>query len=303
MELYQLRTFAAVAEEGHLTRAAERLHISQPAVSGQIKALEQQFDVRLFERGPTGMTLTPAGRRLLAHALRVLHAAEELRRAARQLNSDDRIAGELTIGTVSDPDSIRLGELLAAAISRHPQLDLHLQHEMSGAALEGVRDGRLDAAYFFGDAPGAEFSALSLRQFVYRVTAPRAWAPRVESADWADIAALPWVVTPAISTHNRLVTALFAGHGVAPPQRHIEADHESVITSLVASGVGASLMREDVARARAAAGEICIWDRARLRTTLWFVCLAERAGDPLVHALLALVRDVWREKASAEAPA
>ena len=61
MELYQLRTFAAVAEEAHLTRAAERLHLSQPAVSGHIKALEQELDVRLFERTATGMVLTESG--------------------------------------------------------------------------------------------------------------------------------------------------------------------------------------------------------------------------------------------------
>ena len=71
MELYQLRTFAAVAEEGHLTRAAERLHLSQPAVSGHIKALEQELDVRLFERTATGMVLTEPGRQLLGHANKV----------------------------------------------------------------------------------------------------------------------------------------------------------------------------------------------------------------------------------------
>ena len=65
MELYQLRSFAAVAEENHLTRAAERLHLSQPAVSGHIKALEGELGVRLFERASTGMELTAAGKELL----------------------------------------------------------------------------------------------------------------------------------------------------------------------------------------------------------------------------------------------
>ena len=64
MELYQLRTFAAVAEESHLTRAAERLHLSQPAVSGHIKALEGELGVRLFDRAPTGMELTSGRRRV-----------------------------------------------------------------------------------------------------------------------------------------------------------------------------------------------------------------------------------------------
>ena len=68
MELYQLRTFAAVADEGHLTRASERLHLSQPAVSGHIKALEGELGVRLFERASTGMQLTAAGSELLERA-------------------------------------------------------------------------------------------------------------------------------------------------------------------------------------------------------------------------------------------
>lgn len=292
MELYQLRTFAAVAEEGNLTRAAEHLHISQPAVSGQIKALEQELGVRLFERSASGMELTVAGRELLASAQRVLTAAAELRQKARRLTGE--IAGALRIGTVSNPASLRVGDLLAAAIERYPQLQLELQHEVSGVALEAVREGRLDASFYFGDAPGRGVFALRLRDPVYCVAAPAAWAERIKAADWAQIAAMPWILTPATSTHNRLVTRLFEEQGIEPPQRGVEADQESVIETLVVSGVGLSLLREELARERAAAGEICIWDKARLRTTLWFVCAAGREEDPLLEAIFSLLREVWQ---------
>jgi DNA-binding transcriptional LysR family regulator len=291
MELYQLRAFVAVADEGHLTRAAERLHVSQPALSGQIKALERDFDVRLFERSPTGMALTAAGRALLPLARQVLAAADDLKRASRQLKGE--VAGTLRLGTVSNPAAIRLGELLAAAVARHPRLDLEVHREVSGAALEGVREGRLDASFYFGDAPPTDVFALRLRDFVYCVAGPAAWADRIRGADWEQIAALPWILTPAISTHNRLVTRLFEQQGVEPPQRRVEADEESVIESLVVSGVGLSLIQEPSARARADAGEVCIWDQARLRTTLWFVCAAGRRDEPPLRALIELVRDTW----------
>ena len=152
MELYQLRTFAAVAEENHLTRAAERLHLSQPAVSGHIKALEGELGVRLFERASTGMELTAAGDELLERARRVLSAAEDVKRAAQQMQGD--IAGMLRVGTVADPESNRLGELLSLARDTHPRLKLELHHAMSGAALAEVQSGELDASFFFGDGAG-----------------------------------------------------------------------------------------------------------------------------------------------------
>jgi len=74
MELYQLRSFVTVAELGQLTRAAERLHVSQPALSAQIKSLEDELGTVLFERGAGGMALTPAGRHLLPQAERVLRS-------------------------------------------------------------------------------------------------------------------------------------------------------------------------------------------------------------------------------------
>ena len=88
MELYQLRSFIAVAELAHLTRAAERLHVSQPALSAQIKALEDELGVHLFERTPAGMTLTAAGKRLLPEAAKVLADAAALYGKARAMEGE-----------------------------------------------------------------------------------------------------------------------------------------------------------------------------------------------------------------------
>jgi len=291
MELYQLRTFAAVADEGHLTRAAERLHLSQPAVSGHVKALEQELDVRLFERAATGMVLTEAGRRLLAHAQRILSAADGIKREALQLHGE--VAGLLHVGTVTDPVDNRLGAVLSSAVQRHPLLRLELHQTMSGTALESVRDGRLDATFYFGDAPALPLQSLPLRQLIYRVAAPAAWASRVRNAEWRDIAALPWVRTPTLSTHTRLVSQLFAAHSAEPPEPAVLADDETVITSLVVAGLGVALVRDEVARARAEEGELVTWPGVAIETTLWFVYPAGRAEEPAIAALVRLVRDAW----------
>lgn len=292
MELYQLRTFAAVAEENHLTRAAERLHLSQPAVSGHIKALEGELGVRLFERASTGMELTPAGGELLERAHRVLRAADDVKRTAQQMQGD--VAGMLRVGTVGDPESNRLGELLSLARDTHPRLRLELHHAMSGAALAGVQNGELDASFFFGDTGSAEFFALPLRRLIYRVAAPAAWADRVDGAQWDEISRLPWIGTPNISTHTRLVGDLFAQRSLPPPKASVQADDESVITNLVVSGLGIGLIRDDVARRLERVGDVVIWTRAAIDTALWFVCSRGRASEPTIAALLDIVRKTWK---------
>ncbi|HEX6138147.1 MAG TPA: LysR family transcriptional regulator [Casimicrobiaceae bacterium] len=290
MELYQLRSFAAVAELGHLTRAAERLHISQPALSAQIKALEDELSVVLFERGAGGMTLTAAGRRLLPEAERVLAAAQSLRSEALALHGE--VAGRVRLGTVADPEFIRLADVLARAVERFPLLEIDVHHEVSGAAFEKVRDGSLDAAFYFGKLAHTAVASLPLREFAYRVVAPAAWSDRLAHADWQAIAAEPWIMTPPISTHYALATELFNASGAAPG-RQVEADHEAVISSLVIAGIGVALMREDIAAAHAAAGELFVWDDVRLATRLQFVYRRERERDPPIHALRDVVRDVW----------
>ena len=253
--------------------------------------MEQILDLKLFERTATGMVLTAAGSVMLERARAVLGAVDQLRRSAAEVKGE--LIGVLRVGSVSDPQSNRVGDLLACAVSRYPKLQIELHQEMSGAALQAVQDRELDATFFFGDSPGSDFVALPLRQIVYRVAGPAAWADRIRHADWAAISALPWVRTPAISTHSHLVAQLFASHDIRLPEHRIEADDESLIIDLVIAGVGVSLIREDMARPRVQSGEICLWPRAKLRTTLWFVCAKGRAEEPLLRALLGCVRETW----------
>jgi DNA-binding transcriptional LysR family regulator len=100
------------------------------------------------------------------------------------------------------------------------------------------------------------------------------------------------VITPSISTHHKLVRALFDKHGIEPT-RVVEADQESVIANLVVSGVGLSLIREDLALEKETAGQVCLWRDVRLETTLWFIYLRTRKDDPAISALLSVLRDTW----------
>ncbi len=291
MELYQLRSFIAVAKMGHLTRAAEKLHLSQPAISAQIKALESEFELALFERTYSGMVLTPAGERLLTDVERVLDAARALHNVAKALKGE--ITGKVRVGTSSDPGFIRIGEFLNAQIERHPLLQVQLHQEVTGAAFAKVLDGELDASFYYGDLEHPTMGRLRLRASTYRVAAAAAWSDRVRDASWNELALQPWIITPSISSHHKLVRALFDEHGIEPTEL-VEADQESVIANLVASGVGLSLIREDLALRKEAAGEMCLWRDVRLESTLWFIYLLARKDDPVIRALLSVLRDIWK---------
>jgi hypothetical protein len=101
VEIYQLRAFIAVARTGHMTRAAERLHLTQSAVSKQLKLLEEELGAPLFERSASGMALSVAGKRLLPLARCTLDAATELMSAAKLMQG--WVSGLLRLGTLRRP--------------------------------------------------------------------------------------------------------------------------------------------------------------------------------------------------------
>jgi DNA-binding transcriptional LysR family regulator len=294
MELHQIRTFVTVAEHGNLTKAAQLLHVTQPAVSGHLKALEETLNLRLFERAATGVRLTRAGELLLPRARAILEAAAGLRGAAKDLQG--HLTGKAALGTILDPHVIRLGEFVNLLRQRHPSLDLELRQGISPWVMEGVANGALDAAFFMGDKVHPGVKANELTRLPYRVVAPPAWRARIERADWPELADLPWVRGLSDSPHLAMVTQVLSRYNLAP-RKAVEADQESTIKNLVAAGVGLGLMREDLARAAQAAGEVFVWQRARLQTRLSFVYLQSREGDPVIAAMEAVVREAWSSAA------
>ena len=297
MELYQLRSFVAIAELGQLTRAAERLHVSQPAVSAQLKALEDKLGLALFERTASGMVLTAPGARLLAEAEKVLAAVRDMQNVAISFKGE--VAGKASIGTLSDPNMTRIGEFMNAVLARHPLLEMELHQGVTGVALDHVRDGILDASFYYGELKYPSVQGLPLRRLVFRVVAPAAWADRLRISGWEQVAAMAWIIPPPISSHHQLAHSLMQQHGVTPG-RVVEADQEAVIASLVVSGVGIALMREEIALDKAAAGEICIWNDEQIDTTLWFVTLRQRESDPVIQALIEIQRDLWAVPANTD---
>ncbi len=290
MELYQLRTFVAVAEERHLTRAAERLHISQPAVSAHIKALEDELAVPLFSRTPRGMSLTAPGEALRTRALHVLAAADDLRLHARTLSSS--IAGKICLAVHVDPRFVRLPELIAALRKGFAEMRCELRQAMSWEILKEIRDGKIDGGFIYGASELPEVRTVHLRDFRLRVVGPASWQQRIDKAGWPEIADLPWVWTPEHCLFSRIAGTCFSKRGLSP-QQVVVADQEAVLCSLVTSGVGLTVMIEDEAVEAFRSGVVALWPESVGTVPLSFAYPARRSDDPLVQAVLHCLGKIW----------
>ena len=153
MELRHLKYFVAVAEELHFRRAAERLHIAQPAVSEQVRKLEEELGVRLLNRTQRSVSLTPAGAVFLREARRVLEQAETARLAAR--NARDRVTSSLRIGYMPASLPASVPRTLQRLATSMPQLETTFEHGSGAELIEAVRAERLDAAIVPLPAPTA----------------------------------------------------------------------------------------------------------------------------------------------------
>jgi DNA-binding transcriptional LysR family regulator len=290
MEIYQIRTFLTVARLGHLTRAAEQLHVTQPAVSKQLKALEQELGVLLFERQASGMVLTREGKALLPVAERILFNAMEMINQARTLRGE--VAGAVSIGTVIDPDTLRLGAFLGALLDYFPKVQPRLKHGISGWVLERVKDGELDVGFYLGPVNDPEIAGVPICTLTYLVIAPPEWATRMQHACWADLANMPWIGTPEHSSQHRLVHTMFGERGLSV-QTVVEVDQEASMVSMVRCGVGLATMRADLAREAQERGEVCVWAGTEQECPLSLIFRVTRRDDMLVAACRKALGEVW----------
>lgn len=244
MELRHLRYFVAVAECGGFVRAAERVHIAQPALSRQIKDLEEELESRLFERTAHGVKLTKPGECLLEEARRILSAVERTKSRVRLTQSGE--AGSLSIGIV---ESYVWHKTITSGIQRFhkisPGVTLSVTLMFSTDQITAVREGRLSAGFVFHRPPECEdlgmVKVLSNKAVLaIPKSSPLASHPPQRLADLCDenFVFFPRSVNPRY--YDKIMQACHS-QGLSPRITQWGNDDSSNI-SLVASGLGCSFV-------------------------------------------------------------
>ena len=244
----QLEYFQAVARELHFTRAAEALRIAQPALSQQIRKLERQLGLELFERNNHKVALTPAGAALLTHTERILSDLVAVEQ--EMLGWAGGIRGRIRLGLARGLTT-RLALVFAAFSSTYPAVEIELQEQNTSEMLAGLRAGRLDMVTLAAPPPpgdrdlrshplGAEPLVL-----VTGVDTPLARRQRVKLSELDGVDLIKY---PPGSAVGEIISAALAAAGAAPRVRFETRDYSTART-LVNVGLAAAIMPRSVARA------------------------------------------------------
>ena len=291
VDLVQLRTFVAVAEEQHLTRAAERLHISQSAASAHVRAIEDSLDMQLFARTNRSLELTRAGQLLLRQARVLLNEAAEFTSFARDIRG--KLEGNLIAGASSDPLSSRIGHVVASLRVRHPLITVDVCARASAGTRQPIKTGEFDIGMLLGRPMDMNLTHYQLTTINFRVAGPVAWKDRIENADLAELASLPWI-TPSDTNlaYAFMLDRLFGDKGLEL-NSVIRFDNAALGRALVHAGVGMLLMREEYAMEGVRAGELVLSPIARTECPQFIGHLTSRGDDPLIRAFLDAASDAW----------
>lgn len=250
MELRHLRYFLAVAEEGNVTRAAERLHISQPPLSQQLKDLERTLGVTLLNRSTQGVTLTAAGQAFRDEARHILQAAEQARLVA--LRAAKGQTGTLRVGFTS---SAAFNPVVAGTLREFrrqwPDVQVLLEETNTTRLTEGLLHHKLDAAFLRPTA--SELPELRVRRFkdermkvVLPTSHPLAHLQRIELRRLAQD---PFVLFPrqvGLSLHDAIIGACQAAG--FEPRLAQETPQLSSVINLVAAELGVSIVPASLAQ-------------------------------------------------------
>lgn len=294
MDLKQLDTFVHVAELGSFTRAAALLRIAQPALSRQVRALEVELRQPLFDRNGRGVTLTEAGKRLLAHGRGILQQVER----ARQDLEDQRGAatGRLAIGLPPSVSRLLTAPLVEAFRARFPKATLTVVEGLSTYTLEWLVQGRIDAAAIYNAMPLAAIDLVPVLDEPLYLVSGRTQVRSGKPVTLAQVAALELVMPSRPHSIRMLLETALAGAGLKT-QMGLEIESVPAILDLVArhplhavlgpnalAGREAELVARPIVTAR---GEPLV-------TKLWIATSAQRPRGPLVDQGCQLLAELLR---------
>lgn len=241
MDFKHLHAFLTVAETGNVTRAADMLHLVQPAVSRQIRLLEEDIGTPLFERERHGMVLTDAGKTLVGYARRALL---ELERARAEITgaAAGGVSGLVTLGLLPSTVDLLSGPLIAAVAAAYPNIRMRVVIGYAGTLMQWLQSGEVDAALLYGGERSSDLQATPLIEEELWVIGPRqAGLARAKPMGLADLAGTRLVLPSAPHGIRTLVE-----HACAVAQVTLDICAEtnalSVQRALVLGGHGITIM-------------------------------------------------------------
>lgn len=289
MDLASLEAFLAIAEGGSFSAAASRLHLTQPAVSKRIAALEAQLGRRLFDRLGREVALTEAGQALLPRARRILGELEDSRRALDNLDAE--VGGRLSLATSHHVGLHRLPPLLRRFGQSHPQAALDIRFLDSEQAWAAVLQGQVELAVTTLGPAEAPLRAVPVwddpLEFVVAPDHPLAARRRV---DLADLAAHPAVLPDANTFTHRIVADCFATAGLAPSLR-MTTNHMETLKMLAGVGMAWSVLPHTLLDAQTVVLRV---PGVQLRRQLGHVVHTGRTLSNAARAFMALLQEAAR---------
>lgn len=303
MDLRQLRYFAQVVESGSFSKAAQVLHVAQPALSQHVRHMEEDLGVPLLHRSAQGVQATEAGLRLHGHAKRILSEFSEIADSVRGASSTPR--GDVRFGLPGTVSEILAVPLIEAAKARYPDVRIRIVEAMSGYILDWLRKGDIDLAmiYATSDPRGLAFHLGLLEEiclFASAATDPPAGADG-DTVRLSGIEGLPLVVPGPGHGLRELIDTSAQAAGIAV-QPAIEIDSYNQIKKLVDRGVGFGILPRMAVDREVESGAFRAWQFREPKLTRK-VYLAYSTERPLAAAPRAIgqlgweiLRDLVRKK-------
>jgi DNA-binding transcriptional LysR family regulator len=303
MEIRQLRAFTAIAETGTFTAGAQRVHVTQAAVSMQIRQLETELGAPLFVRAPRRVILTEAGEALLERARRILREHDVAVAEIAELAGAER--GRLRVGSASamvsaDP----LPQILKELRERHPRAEVTIVSGTSEALVRQILAGELDMAFVSlpVEARGIQTEGLSRDELV-AIASPHHKLAKQKVVSVFALAGEKLILGERGGNTRRLIDGLFAEAGVQPVVA-MELSRLSAIKRMVEEDMGIGVIPQRSAREEVAEGRLVAWwiEGAKIN---WELGLAKLAGDydsPISHTFTRLCKKYFDAQAQKPAP-
>jgi DNA-binding transcriptional LysR family regulator len=282
LHLQQLRYLVEVVERGSLGRAAETLHVSQPALSQAMAELERRLGVPLFERAGRGRRPTAAGRETLRFASEVLRGARALTEHLAALRAGD--SGALDVGMIDAASLYVLPDVVRRFRAQHPAVELKVAVETSGVLLQRLRAFALDLAFVVGPVQDSDLRAAEVLREPLHIYLPIGATGEPQQARW--------LLYPEGSRTRAIIDAAFARRAIQP-RIALESGNPAVLRQRVALGLGWSVLPQAVAESDGPASGMKRGDLLAYRP-LDAVRRRDSPPDARVDAFLRLAIEVGR---------